>query len=104
MSENPKNVLRIKFGITLALIICASAGWFETTRALSGNTLSWVYAFEWPFLGIYGIFMGRRLLAEERGTRPKKLPEAEIHSDERLEEWNRYLAERHRADQEKRAD
>jgi hypothetical protein len=63
-----------------------------------------VYAFEWPFLGIYGVFMGRRLLAEERGTRPKQVPEAEIRSDERLEEWNRYLAERHQADQEKRAD
>lgn len=104
MPENPKNVLRIKIGIVLAVILCTSAGWFETTRALSGNTLSWVYAFEWPFLGIYGIFMGRRLLADERGERPKKVPEAEKEADTRLEEWNRYLAERHGLDQEKRDD
>lgn len=104
MPENPKNVLRIKIGIVLAVLICATAGWFETTRAISGNTLSWVYAFEWPFLGIYGIFMGRRLLAEERGTKPKKAPQADAQSDDRLVEWNRYLAERHQADQEKRED
>ena len=104
MPENPKSVLRIKFGIVLAILLCSLAGWFETTRALSGNTLSWVYAFEWPFLGIYGIFMGRRLLADERGEISKKQPPAQAQSDERLDEWNRYLAERHQADQEKRED
>ncbi len=104
MPENPKNVSRIKFGIFLAIVLCSSAGWFETSRALGGNTLSWVYAFEWPFLGIYGIFMGRRLLAEERGTIPEKAEEPELEAEARLDEWNRYLAQRHQADQEKRAD
>jgi hypothetical protein len=102
--ENPKNILKIKFGIVLAVVLCSTAGWFETSRALGGNTLSWVYAFEWPFLGIYGIYMGRRLLAEERGSGPQKELQLEPESDERLEAWNRYLAERHLADQEKRAD
>ncbi|MDE3205826.1 MAG: hypothetical protein KGQ66_16585 [Acidobacteriota bacterium] len=33
--------------------MCALAAWWQLTRALSGNLLSWMYVFEWPaFAGI----------------------------------------------------
>jgi hypothetical protein len=34
---------------------CAAATWWQADRALSGNSLSWFYTFEWPvFIGIAG--------------------------------------------------
>lgn len=41
--------------LTLVLVgpVCLLAGWWQLQRALSGNTLSFVYVFEWPaFAGV----------------------------------------------------
>ena len=40
-------------------------GWWQLTRALSGNTLSWVYTVEWPFFAAYAVYMWWRLLREQ---------------------------------------
>ena len=48
----------------------ALAGW-QASRALSGNTLSWAYTFEWPVFAGYALFMWWRLLHE-----PPPAPEA----------------------------
>lgn len=34
---------------------CAIAGWWQATRALSGNDLSWVYSVEWPVFALLAI-------------------------------------------------
>jgi len=36
-------------------------GLFEFNRALSGNHLSWVYVFEWPFFAIFVLYMYMKL-------------------------------------------
>ena len=51
----------------LALVViaaCLALGWWQLSRALSGNTLSWVYTFEWPFFAIYAGYMWWKLLNE----------------------------------------
>ena len=32
------------------IAICGAAAYWQVTRALSGNGLSWFYSFEWPVL------------------------------------------------------
>jgi len=44
---------------------CLAMGWWQTTRALSGNSLSWAYTFEWPFFAAYALYMWWKLLHEE---------------------------------------
>lgn len=34
---------------------CAVAGWWQATRALGGNELSWVYSVEWPIFALLAI-------------------------------------------------
>jgi len=34
---------------------CAVAGWWQATRALAGNALSWVYSVEWPIFALLAI-------------------------------------------------
>ena len=34
---------------------CAVAGWWQATRALAGNGLSWAYSVEWPVFGLLAI-------------------------------------------------
>ena len=34
---------------------CAVAGWWQATRALAGNGLSWVYSVEWPIFALLAV-------------------------------------------------
>jgi hypothetical protein len=40
--------------------------WWQLDRALSGNSLSWAYTFEWPFFAGYGVFVWWRLVHDQR--------------------------------------
>jgi hypothetical protein len=57
----------------VALIVfvpgCVALTWWQLSRALGGNTLSWVYTFEWPFFGAYAVFMWWKLVHDEPVTR-----------------------------------
>jgi hypothetical protein len=98
MAGEPKNIFRIHLGLVLAEIFCIPAFAFEMYRALSGNELSWAYVVEWPALGLYAVYMWKKMLREERGQ--TKAPRAKVEKDDaRLAEWNAYLASVHCSDQ-----
>ncbi|HEV2427003.1 MAG TPA: hypothetical protein VGS61_02150 [Acidimicrobiales bacterium] len=46
-------------GLHVALVawmgMCAAAAWWQVGRAISGNSLSFMYAIEWPVFGILGV-------------------------------------------------
>jgi hypothetical protein len=98
MTGETKNTFRINFGLFLAELICIPAFLFEVKRALSGNTLSWAYVFEWPLLGGYAIYMWKKLLQDERGERTRP-PVVFDQEDPELDAWNAYLASVHQNDQ-----
>ncbi len=56
----------IRLHVSLVVVFpgCLALGWWQLNRALGGNTLSWVYTFEWPFFAGYAVYMWRRLLKE----------------------------------------
>src|SRR5580704_3970375 len=44
---------------------CAIAGWWQATRALAGNSLSWVYSVEWPLFALLAIWGWWHLIHED---------------------------------------
>jgi len=53
-----------------AVAVLATAGmlWlgaWQLHRALSGNTLSWAYTFEWPLFAIFGVYFWVKSLRDE---------------------------------------
>ncbi|MEJ3744612.1 hypothetical protein WEI85_15120 [Actinomycetes bacterium KLBMP 9797] len=104
----------------LALALVAgflAMGWWQIGRALSGNALSWAYAFEWPLFAGFVVFMWSREVRHTlRAGAPQSPPDAppgasavrqpvrrpvrttpsrtayDDSGDPELAEYNRYLA------------
>ena len=102
----------------LALVVvvpgCFVAAWWQATRAMSGNDLSWLYATEWPGIaafagyvwwtlihddpdshGARGLARLRRSAAASGRPLPPEAPPRVVVSDEedpKLAAYNRYLA------------
>jgi integral membrane protein len=70
---------------------CLIAGWWQATRALAGNGLSWVYSVEWPLFALLAIggwwhlvhedpdaYRKRKLRIEETQTGPPARTEAPV--------------------------
>jgi hypothetical protein len=61
----------VSLHVTAVVVVggCAAMCWWQVTRALGGNGLSWAYVFEWPFFAGYAIFLWWRLVHEQPGER-----------------------------------
>ena len=106
--------------LALVVLVTTMAGltWWQATRALSGNTLSYVYSLEWPLLAGVVVYMWWDLLhdrpkakagdeqaasgspdGDERSARVEApgvrdaVPRYRDDEDEELAAYNRYLAE-----------
>jgi hypothetical protein len=104
-----RRALLLHATVLIVVAACLALGWWQLERALSGNTLSWVYTFEWPFFACYAIYMWWKLLQEgsEGSRRPwtqrRQPSEASIKDEEeKLAEYNKYLAELHASDDARR--
>ena len=98
-----RRALLLHVTVLLVVAACLSLGWWQLERALSGNTLSWVYTFEWPFFAGYALYMWWKLLHERddrhNDSRAARASEdLSEHEDEKLAEYNRYLADLHASD------
>jgi hypothetical protein len=94
VTRKTKKSLSIHLGLFVAESICVSAFILELSRALSGNTLSWAYVFEWPILGAYAVYMWRKLLSDD-DSRPLGAPSPD--DDQTLAAYNEYLSQVHRS-------
>ena len=45
----------LSFALLAWLLMCASAAYWQVGRAAQGNSLSFLYAIEWPLFGILGV-------------------------------------------------
>jgi DNA-binding transcriptional regulator of glucitol operon len=91
--------------LLVTVVACLALGWWQLERAISGNNLSWVYTFEWPFFASYGIYMWWKLVHEEPGVKvrfaPKRrrpAPTSSPKEEEELAKYNEYLAELNASD------
>jgi hypothetical protein len=57
----------VSLHVALVIFIpaCVALTWWQVSRALGGNTLSWVYTFEWPIFGVYAAYMWWKLVHDE---------------------------------------
>jgi hypothetical protein len=82
---------RRAIGLHLALIfwvaLCASASYWQVGRALEGNSLSYLYSFEWPVFGFAGILAWWAMLHAEKPT------EEQIHERKEYEDTMRAQAQ-----------
>ncbi len=68
--------LLLHLAVVIVAPACALAGWWQATRALAGNGLSWVYSVEWPIFALIAIAGWWQLIHEdpeayrERKSRP----------------------------------
>lgn len=75
-----------------AIVLCIAAFWFELTRALGGNSLSWAYVFEWPLFAVFAGYMWWTVLHGTRRQR-KPAPPAKVAPEhaEMLKAWQAHL-------------
>jgi hypothetical protein len=55
----------LHFEFFLLASACLAAGWWQVTRALTGNGLSWVYSAEWPGFALLAILAWWHLIHED---------------------------------------
>ncbi|MGH3472488.1 MAG: hypothetical protein ACRDPG_10665 [Nocardioidaceae bacterium] len=99
---------RRAIGLHVALVLSVpgflALGWWQLSRALGGNSLSWVYTVEWPFFSAYAIYMWWKLLhtgSEPRGpvqVRAEPVDDPYDEAEPELAAYNRYLASLHASD------
>jgi DNA-binding transcriptional regulator of glucitol operon len=116
--------VRLHVCVVVVVAVCLVLGWWQLDRALSGNTLSWVYTIEWPFFAGYAVYMWWKLLHETEGepgvrhSRSRSVTDvgkpgrkARSHRDDaareadeekQLAEYNRYLADLQDIDRSRR--
>ena len=99
--------VRLHATVVLVVAACLALGYWQLLRALSGNTLSWVYTFEWPFFACYAIYMWWKLLHEDPADRTDRRAHrrSDPPSDEEdaaLADYNRYLSELNAGDRVER--
>jgi DNA-binding transcriptional regulator of glucitol operon len=54
------------------IVLCALAAWWQVGRAIQGNSLSFLYAIEWPLIGVLGIVGWYSMLNTEKVSDEKE--------------------------------
>ena len=63
-----RRALGLHFALLVWIAMCASAAWWQVGRAVEGNSLSFLYSFEWPVFGVLGVLGWYALLNLEEVT------------------------------------
>jgi hypothetical protein len=84
---SPRAVL-FHFELLIFATGCAIATWWQLSRALDGNGLSWFYTFEWPVFVAIAAAAWWHLIHEEPAVRAARLRKREeVDPAKRQAEW-----------------
>ena len=109
----------VSLHVALAVFVpgCVALTWWQASRALGGNALSWVYTVEWPIFAGYATYMWWKLVHDDpRPGRARSASEAGLlegagdpgaedpagETDDELAAYNRYLADLNASGRQKR--
>ena len=67
------------------LVMCVLAAWWQVGRAFGGNSLSFLYAIEWPCFAVLGFFGWWALLHVEKPTEDDEVARREYEERMRTE-------------------
>jgi len=83
-----KRALLLHFLLVTVVPGCLLAGWWQVTRALGGNLLSYFYSVEWPIFAILGVVAWWQLVHDQAvgGSfgKPDKVRRSFLHRDDEL--------------------
>jgi hypothetical protein len=65
--------------------MCATAAWWQVGRAIGGNSLSFMYAVEWPVFGVLGVLGWFAMLNMESVTAGREAARREYEERMRAE-------------------
>jgi len=114
----------VSLHVALAVFVpgCVALTWWQLSRAVGGNSLSWVYTFEWPIFAAYATYMWWKLVHDDTTPVPGAGPEPGARTeagtragasagagpiepddqDDELAAYNRYLAQLNASGRQKR--
>lgn len=113
-----RRALRIHVLSFLWIGLCTLAAWWQISRAVGGNALSWVYAIEWPVFAAGGVYTWwhllhtkpvtpeereqRRALEDDRRAQAQAAKRRPDEEDDALKAYNDHLATLAQDDQTQR--
>ena len=86
----------LHFALIFWVVMCALAAWWQVGRAIQGNSLSFLYAIEWPLIGVLGIVGWYSMLNMEKVSEYKEKARREYEEKMRADA----LAARRAAEEE----
>jgi hypothetical protein len=80
-----RRALGIHVALAVWIAICLAAGWWQVNAAIGGNSLSYLYAVEWPAFAVLGVFGWYALLNREKITEHQEKTRKEYEEKMRAE-------------------
>ena len=80
-----RRAIGLHFALVAWVAICLSAGWWQVDAAVGGNSLSYLYAVEWPAFAVLGVFGWYALLNREKITEHQEKTRKEYEEKMRTE-------------------
>ena len=80
-----RRALAAHFALVAWLTMCILADWWQVGRAFGGNSLSFLYAIEWPCFAVLGFFGWWQILHVERPTENQEAARREFEQRMREE-------------------
>jgi DNA-binding transcriptional regulator of glucitol operon len=76
-----RRAIGLHFALIFWVALCASASYWQVGRALQGNSLSYLYSFEWPVFGVAGVLAWWAMLHTEKVTEEQEA-ERKVYEDQ----------------------
>lgn len=80
-----RRAIALHIALVVWLTICIAAAWWQVGAAILGNSLSYLYAVEWPAFAVLGVFGWYALLNSEKITEDQEIERKEYEEKMRQE-------------------
>ncbi|HEY1222247.1 MAG TPA: hypothetical protein VGE75_01980 [Acidimicrobiales bacterium] len=80
-----RRAIVLHFCLVLWVAMCAVAAWWQVSRAVQGNSLSYMYSIEWPCFGVLGVLGWYAMLNMEKVTEDQEAARREYEQQKRAE-------------------
>src|ERR1700684_758864 len=80
-----RRAIGLHVALVLWIALCASASYWQVGRALEGNSLSYLYSFEWPVFGVGGVLGWWAMLNLEKVTEEQEVERREYEDNMRAQ-------------------
>jgi len=80
-----RRAIVLHFCLFFWVAMCVVAAWWQVSRAVQGNSLSYMYAIEWPCFAVLGVLGWYAMLNMEKVTASQEVARREYEEQMRAE-------------------